>query len=152
MEFAVQTSREIGRRRHEGVFVGNLGDIYVKTESWSKATIHLTQGIEITRETFPVAAGAFLGSLGWVKSQLNLMDEAMAHFREGEPLVSVYPLEYVKFLCKKSKVLTLNQDVDLAHQVLSQSIEIAEGLKVGSETEVWQSIEEVKGFIKKHTR
>ena len=86
----------------------------------------------------------------WVRwdgclKQLRFRD-AQKQFLEGELLVKVYPWEYVKFLCKKSKALRLSNENNLADQALRSAVEIAQGLDVGMDTEVWQSIEDAKVF------
>ena len=147
LERAVVIAREIGDKRNEGIFLGNLGDVYVNINEWEQARVNLQQGIDICRDTFPVAAGAFLGSLGWVQAQQQNFTEAQFNFLEGELMVKVYPWEYVKFLCKKSKVLSLNQDFSNAKDALDEAIEIAEGLNVGKDTEVWEAIQSARTYL-----
>ena len=147
LERGIVIARQIGDKRNEGIFLGNLGDVYVNIKDWEQASVNLQQGIELCRETFPVGAGAFLGSLGWVQAQQQNFVEAQFSFLEGELLVKVYPWEHVKFLCKKSKVLSLNQDFRSAKQALDEAIEITEGLNVGKDTEVWVAIESARTFL-----
>ena len=110
LERAVVIAREIGDKRNEGIFLGNLGDVFVNINEWEQARVNLQQGIDICRDTFPVAAGAFLGSLGWVQALATELYRCAVQLPRGGTLGEGLSLGTCEVSRKKSKVLSLNQD------------------------------------------
>ena len=118
----------IGDMHQKGLTLGNLGEAHIRLKQWDEAIQILTMSIEICKSTLPTASGAFSGSLAWIYAKQGRLNEALEHIQYGEDLVAVYPLEHAKFLCKKSQVLHLSNEVRAALEALKQAETIKEGL------------------------
>ena len=93
----------------------------------------------------------FRGSLAIILAEQNNIEEAFSLFERGEPHVTNYPLEHGKFLCKKAKVLHIDNQREKAKKVLQQAKEISEKLKVTANSELAKAITETQGFLARIT-
>ena len=144
---ALDIDREIGNKSGEGTQLGNLGDALFRLERLDEAESAFRQAIPIGDEAFPVAAGAFRGSLAWLLAQQDQFIEARSMLETGEAQVEPYPEEHAKFLAKKGQVCHLAGDADGAQASLEQAQALAADLKVGDESEVAQAIRELKAVL-----
>ena len=144
---AIKLIKEVGNKRYEGVYLGNLGDCLIKIGNVKKAEDVLPKAIQLCETIFPVAAGAFMGSLAMIKAQNKCFDEALSLMVDGEERVRVNPLEYGKFLCKKSQVLHLAHQQEAAKEAFRQAVQIAEDLQLDSESELRLLIQQTERCI-----
>ena len=105
---SLEISRNIGDKRGEGIDLGNLGWSYLRLEKFKEAEACLNEAINICKEVCPPAAGAFYGSMGLLQATQGNIEEASKCIELGEPLISLMPPEYGKFLCKKIRILHMN--------------------------------------------
>ena len=127
-------AREIGNKRSEGIDLGNLGDALVKLNRLDEAEAVFREAIPIGDDVFPVAAGAFRGSLSLLLAQQGQHDEAQALLEAGEPQVESRPEEHAKFLCKKGHVYHMAGDAEGARASLVQAQGMAVELKVSDDS------------------
>ena len=145
---ALAIHREVGDRRVEGMVLGNLGDLLFSQGDLLFAGTHLRDAIAISDEFWPLAAGAFRGSLALIRAQQGAFDEARALLDKGEPQVrGVHKLELGKLLCKKARVEHLAGDPDAAASALSEAEAIAAELGGDPESELGQALAEARDAL-----
>jgi tetratricopeptide (TPR) repeat protein len=147
---AIRTLREIGAQREQGIMLGNLGDLYSKTQKLDQARPCLEQAIDISAKSDPLAHGVFLGSLAVITAHSN-REEALALLEQGEALLKESPLEYGKFLCKKSRVLLASGKHDSSQDCLEQAQQIAEALQLHPDSALYRMLAQA-GWINKSKR
>ena len=144
---SLDIAHEIGGKRSRGITLGNIGDLYIKQNDSVKAQSHLEEAIQICDETFPLAAGAFRGTLALILAKNGNIKQALAVAEAGEPQVMTRPLEHGKFLCKKAQVLNIAEKLALAFEAFHQALEITEPLSVRPDTELGQLIRETQEIL-----
>jgi tetratricopeptide (TPR) repeat protein len=137
---ALDIHREVGNRRSEGIVLGNMGDAFIESERSNEARERLVAAIQILDERFPVAAGAFRGSLATVFARSDQLEDAQALLALGEPQVQEVPEEYAKFLCKKGRVQHLAGQAEAAKASLDQAQGIAADLGFSEDSEVMRAV------------
>jgi predicted ATPase/class 3 adenylate cyclase/Tfp pilus assembly protein PilF len=138
---ALAIAREVGNRREEGAILGNLGDVLFGQGELPSAEAHFQSAIAICDETFPVAAGAFRGSLALIRAQQGAFDEARAFLDKGEVQVrGVHKVELGKLLCKKARVEYLAGDPAAAASALAEAESIAAELRGDPDSELGQAL------------
>jgi tetratricopeptide (TPR) repeat protein/serine/threonine protein kinase/predicted ATPase len=147
---ALTIAREIEDRPSEATYLGNLGDTLFAMQHIEEAKGVLEQAIAIGLEVFPLAAGAFRGSLAVLLAQENRMEEAKKMLDLGEALVKPYREEYAKFLTKKCQTCHLAGDADGARTTLEQARALATDLKLGDASTIGQSIQELASMLERH--
>ena len=135
---ALSLSKEIGDRVHEGINLGNMGDALINLNRTEEAQRLFVDAITICDKRFPIAAGAFRGSLALLMMHNLQREQSHALLEKGEPQVKVYPEEYGKFLCKKAQIHRLSQQDSIAQEAFEQAQKIAKNI----------GIEEDSGFSK----
>ena len=98
------------------------------------------EAIDQCNHTFPVAAGAFRGTLALLLAQADQFDEAMSLLECGEPQVEPMPEEHAKFLCRKGQVQHMSGRAQPARESLQKAREIADTLTVTENSEVSQAV------------
>ena len=83
-----------------------------------EAQRYLSNAIELSAQRIPHFAGYFMGFQGRLCAERGELASALELIREGETLVCDDPLKYAQFLCEKSRVLCVAQDLDAARQAL----------------------------------
>ncbi len=145
---ALEVARELGNRRNEAINLGNLGDLLAAQGESEAAAEHLQKAIAIGEQVFPVAVGAFGGSLALLRAQAGAFEEAYALLEQGEPtLRGVYAAELGKFLCKKARVEQLVGKQDAALACVAEAEAIATDLRVEPSSELGQALVEVRGQL-----
>jgi tetratricopeptide (TPR) repeat protein/serine/threonine protein kinase/predicted ATPase len=144
---AIDIAREVGDKRFECMHLGNLGDILFQQNRLKEAEDAFRETIAIGDKTFPIAAGAFRGSLAVLLAQKGQGDEAQALLKAGEPQVVTYPAEHAKFLCKKGQVQILAGEPEAAQKSLDQAKALATEHKFGDEGEVAEAIAELTALL-----
>jgi len=145
---ALSVAREVGNTRSEGVTLGNLGDFLFSQGEVVAAESHLRDAISISDESYPIAAGAFRGSLALICGQRGQLEEALVLLECGEPQVrGVYRMELGKFLCKKAQVESLAGDSDAAQATLAEAQEIASEMGVLPGSQLGQALEQARGVV-----
>ena len=82
--------------------------------------------IQICDNEFPVAAGAFRGSLAIERMERGELADARRLIAEGEPrLRGVHALELAKFLCRKARVDMAGGDAVTAQAALDEAEALA---------------------------
>ncbi len=138
---ALAVAREVGNTRSEGVTLGNLGDFLFSQGDLPGSDSHLRDAIKICDESYPIAAGAFRGSLALLCAQQGQIEEATILLAEGEPQIrGVYKMELAKFLCKKAQVAHLANDPDQAAVALEEAKDIAKELAVLPESQLGKAL------------
>ena len=138
---ALAVAREVGNRRSEGVTLGNLGDFLFEQGDLHTSEAHLRDAIALSDESYPLAAGAFRGSLALVRAMEGDLDEARWLLSQGEPQVrGVHRMELGKFLCKKAQVGVLANEAELAVKALSEADAIAVAMKVKPDSDLGQAL------------
>ena len=137
---AIAIFREIGDPMNEGIYLGNQGDVLFKLRRYEAAESAFSAAISIGDRTFPLAAGAFRGSLALLLAEKDQLDEAQRMLQAGEPQVEKYPEEYAKFLCKKGRVFHMAGEVEKARAILIQAQAVASELNPANESEVAQAL------------
>ena len=134
---ALKVAREIGNRRSEGVNLGNLGDFLFMQNNLEAAESCLRDAVAICDTSYPIAAGAFRGTLALLVAKAGNLQEAHRILELAEPqLRGVYRWEFAKFLCKKAQVLHLASDDEGAHTALEEADSLTEELDVLVESEL----------------
>jgi len=145
---ALAIAREVGNRANEGITLGNLGDVLFSQNNLTAAEAHLRAAIGICDEAWPLAAGAFRGSLALIRAQQGAFDEARALLDRGEPQVrGVYKLELGKLLCKKAWVEHLAGDPAAAAAALAEAEAIDIELGAGPTAELGQLLTQARAAI-----
>ena len=72
----------------------------------------LRKAISIGDRTFPVAGGAFRGSLALLLAKQDQLEQSQTLLDTGELQVENYPEEHAKFLCKKGQVCHIGGDAE----------------------------------------
>ena len=124
-----------------------LGDLSYKIAKPEEATKNLKEAIDICEQVFPTAAGAFRGTLALILAEQGHTKEALSALKKGEPQVEVHPLEHGKFLCKKAKVLFMDNQTEEAKKALQQANDIAKKLNLKDDSELGKSIADVAAII-----
>ena len=144
-EQALAIHEEVGERRLEGVFSGNLGDLLYATGDLAAAERHLRRAITICDEVWPAVAGAFRGSLAVIRAERGELAGARALFSQGESqLRGVHSLELAKLLCKRAPVERRAGDRAAARRALAEAESIAAQLDARPESELGRAIAEVR--------
>jgi predicted ATPase/class 3 adenylate cyclase/Flp pilus assembly protein TadD len=142
---ALEIASEVGNRRNEGVSLGNLGDLLFSQGDLPSAETRLREAIAISDEVFPLASGAFRGSLALLRAQQGTFDEARALLDKGEAqLRGVHKLELGKLLCKKARVEHLAGDPAAAAFALAEAEAIAVELGAGAGSELGVALVETR--------
>ena len=145
---ALSVAREVGNQRSEGVTLGNIGDFLIVQGHTARATTHLHDAIQLCDKSYPIAAGAFRGSLALVQAQQEQMEEAKLNLELGEPQIrGVYKLELAKFLCKKAQVAQLANDREKASEALKEAESIASELRVLPESQLGKLLADTQATI-----
>ncbi|HCP48183.1 MAG TPA: hypothetical protein DIU15_19245, partial [Deltaproteobacteria bacterium] len=145
---ALAIARERGDRRSECVNVGNLGDLFLSQGDQLSAEAYLQDAIAVGDETWPVAAGAFRGSLALIRAQNEAFEEARILLAQGErQLRGVYKLELGKLLCKKAQVEHLAGEPTGAATALAEAQAIASELNVTPESELGQTLATARSVV-----
>ena len=140
-EAALAIHREVGNRRSEGIVLGNLGDLLLAQGETEAAETRLTEAVAVGDETWPVAAGAFRGSLALIRARQGAVDEARALLTRGEQqLRSLHALELGKLLCKRGEVERLAGDLDAARAALDEAASIAARIEAGPDSELGRAV------------
>lgn len=103
---------------------GNLGELFVHTGDWANAEACLRQSIAHCDQVFPVASGAFRGSLANLFALRGRHAEAAELLAVGEPQVRQHHLEWAKFLAYKARCLHRAGDQKAARGCLQAASEI----------------------------
>lgn len=81
---SLELARRLGDRVREGIALGNLGCLYLRTGPWTTALRHFEQDLAIAREVGDSHQEArVLGNIGDVHERLGRYDEALRHLHEG---------------------------------------------------------------------
>jgi tetratricopeptide (TPR) repeat protein len=140
--------REVGNRQGEGLTLGNLGDFLFNQGDVTAAESHLLQSITICDEVWPMAAGAFRGSLALIRGHQGAFDAARSLFEKGEvQLHDVYALELGKLLCKKARVEKLDGNIAAAAAALSDAEGIVTTLNMGPNSELGEAIAKARASL-----
>jgi predicted ATPase/serine/threonine protein kinase len=128
--------------------MGNLGDLLLSQGKLEESTEHLTTAIENLNTIRPSMAGAFRGSLAWVRAQLGEFDAARELLEQGEAQVrDVWVVELGRLLCRRAQVEHLAACPDKAEAALAEAKEIAEKLGGSSDSDLGQMITETEGML-----
>ena len=109
-DVALKLARKVGNRRDEAINLVNKGDVHYLIGEREEARRYLEEAVPLGKETWPLVAGASLGTLGLMDAQDGDLKKAHRSIEEGEPYVrnSGYKLEVGKFLAKKAQVMVLS--------------------------------------------
>jgi tetratricopeptide (TPR) repeat protein len=128
--------------------MGNLGDLLLSQGKLQESAEHLTTAIEGLDTLRPSMAGAFRGSLAWVRGQLGEFDEARELLEKGEARVrGVWAVELGRLLCRRAQVEHLATCPEKAAAALTEAKEIAESLGGSSDSDLGQMITETEGIL-----
>ncbi|MEC7985580.1 MAG: tetratricopeptide repeat protein, partial [Myxococcota bacterium] len=144
---ALSLARQIGDKVHEGIHLGNMGDTLIKLHRKEDAATHFEEAIALCNEVFPIAAGAFRGSLALLILSKERLEESHSLLETGEPQVKVYPEEYGKFLCKKAQIHLFSQQDQTARQSLAKAKEIANDIGIEPDSVFSQLIAETASML-----
>ena len=105
-DVALKLARKVGNRRDEAINLVNKGDVLYLIGERDEARRFLREAVPLGKETWPLVAGASLGTQGLMAAQDGELQQAEQAIEEGEPYVrsSGYKLEVGKFLAKKAQV------------------------------------------------
>jgi tetratricopeptide (TPR) repeat protein len=146
---ALEIARAVGDKLGTGINLGNIGDLLVQKNQFEMAERNFRQAIPIGDETFPLAAGAFRASLALLLAQQGQHDEAQELLKTGEPQVSGNPLEFIKFLSKKSHALLLADAPEAAQNFLDQAKALTIKHKLQNNDEIDQTFSALEALIEK---
>jgi tetratricopeptide (TPR) repeat protein len=145
---AIAIHRELGNTRSLGIMLGNMGDLMFLRDKFDEAEKSLKQGIEICDEIFPMAGGAFRGSLGMVLAKKGRTEEARRLLKEGEEILrGSNAIELGKLLCKRAQIEHLSKQHHEASLFFREAKKIARKMKVNSKSELGQSLKELKALL-----
>ena len=123
------------------IVLGNLGDLLLAQGETEAAETRLTEAVAVGDETWPVAAGAFRGSLALLRARRGAIDEARALLPRGEQqLRGVHAVELGKLLCKRGEVERLAGDLDAARAARDEAGAIAAETNAGSDSELGRAV------------
>ena len=101
------------------------------------------------QQNFNIGTGVFLGSLALAFAHQGNTKEAFQCIEEGEVLVTMFPSEYGKFLCKKATIFHLAYLANDANEALKHAQKIALQIKTTEESELGKAIREVETCLSK---
>jgi tetratricopeptide (TPR) repeat protein len=137
---AIRILQEVGDLSNQGACLGNMGDALFNIGRYEEAESAFRQAIEICDETYPMAAGAFRGSLALSLAQQRRFDEAATLFKIGEVQVETQPDEHAKFICKKGLASQMEGRFEDARAALLTAEAMAVQLQTDTDSEVNQMI------------
>lgn len=143
----IALARKVGVLRIEGINLGNKGDAFMALNRLQEAEEYYRSAISVCGSQIPTATGAFKGSLALLLARRDDFEEALSLLVEGEPLVSPFPSEHAKFLCKKGEVLYRVGDAVEAQAALAGARRLALELGVTKESELSQTIAKLEGLL-----
>jgi tetratricopeptide (TPR) repeat protein len=144
---ALDIFREIGVRHAEGTTLGNLGDTLFKLLRLDEAEAAFRQAIGLCDEKYPLASGAYRGSLALLLAQQAQPEEAQTLLDVGERQVTVEPIEHAKFLCKKGQIQLISNQLNAAQESLTQAEAIAAKLNVNEHSQIAQAIADLAALL-----
>ncbi len=144
---ALGIAREINARLHEGIYLGNLGDSLFMLERLDEAETKFRSAIPILDETFPIAAGAFRGSLAQLLAQQDRLEEICTLLETGESQVKAHEVEHVKFLSKKGQACHHAGDFEGARSSLKKAKTLVARLNVNKESEASKGIRALEAVL-----
>jgi tetratricopeptide (TPR) repeat protein len=139
--------QEVGDMVNQGSCLGNMGDALFNIGRYDEAESALRKAINICDDTFPMAAGAFRGSLALMLAQQGRLDETSKLFQAGEPQVAPRPDEYAKFICKKGLVSHMNGAIEETQEALRAAKKLAAQLQTDDDSEVNQLIAKLQATV-----
>ena len=151
LEQGVEIAQELGNKRSQAIHLGNLGVVLGSLERWDEAENRLTSSIDLCKNVFPTAAGAFSAYLAVIFAQQQQFVKAIEHIQYGEEMVQDSPDLLSNFMCNKAKVFHLSQQPEQARIALNQARTIAEQIKTGQHSELAQIILKTEQFISVQT-
>ncbi|MGB0639530.1 MAG: tetratricopeptide repeat protein, partial [Myxococcota bacterium] len=150
-EQAIGILGEIGDMPNQASCLGNMGDALFHIGQYKEAESAFWKAINICDDTFPMAAGAFRGSLALMLAQQGRSDESDTLFQIGESQVKVRPDEHAKFICKRGLVSTLKGNTNEARADLQTAKEISIQLQTDHDSEVNQLISKLQTIVESDT-
>ncbi len=147
-EDTMRLAREIGFQAVEAMAVGNLGDLLLEQGLLEESGQRLLQSIGSMDGLDSSSAGAFRGSLAWVRAQEGQFGEARELLKVGEgQLRGVWAVELGRLLCRRAQVEHLAGAEATAHVALDEAKRIAEQMGAGPESDLGQLLAEAEpGF------
>ncbi len=144
-EQGLQIMRRIGSRSSVGIALGNIADFLILQGDWQGAESRLAESIDILDSTYPIAAGAFRGSLALVRAHQGDFVEARALLDWGEEVLrDGYAFEFGKILCRRGTVETLAGDLEAAQAALAKAKAIAIEIKASEDSELGVEMAELR--------
>jgi hypothetical protein len=108
----------------------------------------LVEVIDSLDSLHPSFAGAFRGSLAWVRAQMGEFDEARNLLERGEAqLRDIWAVELGRLQCRRAQVEQLAGCSKDARVALAEAKEIAEQLGGSSDSDLGQLIAETEGML-----
>ncbi len=145
---ALPIHRDVGDHPGEGIALGNLGDLLFDQGDLGAAETHFQQAIAIIEELFPIAAGAFRGSLALIRAHQGDFDKARSLLGRGEPqLRGTHALELGKLLCKKARVEHLAGDSSAAAAALAEAETVAIEMGASLDSELTHTLAEARKIL-----
>ncbi len=126
---ALALHRSVGDRRFEGIHLGNMGDTLALMGRDAEAQNAFRESIALSDANFPIAAGAFRGSLAVLLARTGEHDAAWKLIEEGEGLVKMNAEELIKFLCNKGLALLHMDEKEAAAASLNEAQDRASEVK-----------------------
>jgi len=147
-EEALQLYRQLGDSRSEGICLGNLGDLLFSVGEFATARDHFRRAIAMTDQVYPVAAGAYRGSLAVICALKGDHAEARALLAVGaDQLRHTHKFEHAKLLCRQARVELIAGAPFAATIALQDAESIAADLTLSPESELLVMIAEVRASL-----
>ena len=102
----------------------------------------LRRGIEICRESYPIASVVFQALLARLLAEQGLHEEAVAMVSIDLSTVELGHMEQSKFLCNKAVALHLSGATAAAQECLAQALKLTAGLKLDPRSELAKQLSE----------
>ena len=131
--------------------LGNLGDLYLQSQDWDIAKIHLNSALLAAREMGDRhIEGCFLGSLGEVEARGGHLPQARSLMARAERLLREVgdTYELIKLICRRGQIELLGQYPQRSQICLSQAEAMFQAMSGNSDTQPHQAIEELRSALK----
>jgi serine/threonine protein kinase/predicted ATPase len=144
-EQGLEIVSQLGDRGQRGITLGNIGDMLIQHGDWHGAEERLTESIDILHDVYPVAAGAFRGSLSLVCANQGDFGSARALLTQAEgQLRGQYAFELAKLLCRRGSVESMAGDAASASAALAEAEAIASEIQAGPKSELRRELSQLR--------
>jgi len=143
-------TQEIGDVENQGTTLGNIGDCFFELGLLDQAQHYLELSISICTEIeYQIAVGVFGGSLAHLLAKQGDTAKALSMIADSEPMVTAFPHELGKFICRKGFVQHCCGQAEHAQASLAAAIQIATTLKVQPTSELTVYIDKLRDTLNK---